>query len=119
MSDSKEAINENLKDYLEWTSLKEDTLARTQRLGLPIQGMDFRYSSYGVVFTLGDPVSKLTPGIVAHECFHVLDMLREDFDIVEKGSKEFHAYMLTWLVDEVHTFLGRHIQKPPAFALLT
>lgn len=46
---------------------------------------------------------KITPGVIAHECLHVVNYILGDSGVeVSVTNDEAQAYLLTWLVNKVH-----------------
>ncbi len=56
----------------------------------------------GIVYAAFE-LDEVTPGVIAHEAFHVVCQLFGDIGAkIDIANDEPPAYLLTWVVDEIH-----------------
>ena len=61
-----------------------------------------------IVLNPKHPTSKLTHGIIAHECLHCVNMLMDSRGHkADRNNDEPDAYLLAWFVDETYKYLNK------------
>lgn len=64
------------------------------------------YSRYFIF--LNKNTKRISPGVIAHECKHVVNFIFNDRRIqLQIGNDEPECYLLSWLVNKVHEFYGK------------
>lgn len=53
-----------------------------------------------------------TPGIIAHEALHLMNLIFSDINSrVDQSNDEPQAYLLGWIVDNIHELNNKHLNK--------
>lgn len=65
--------------------------------------------AYFIVINFHNGFDKVTHGTIAHECVHATNMVLDDVGIhADLVNDEAQAYLLTWMVDQVHKFAEKN-----------
>lgn len=60
-----------------------------------------------VILNFDNKYAKIDYGVIAHECLHATHMIAEDKGIIpDFQNDEPLAYLLMWMVNEVHQFIN-------------
>lgn len=60
-----------------------------------------------VILNFDNKYTKINHGVIAHECLHATHMIAEDKGITpDFENDEPLAYLLMWMVNEVHQFIN-------------
>ena len=64
---------------------------------------------YGLVFNFDHEDPPITPGVIAHESLHAVNMILDNRGVVEDfNNDEPVAYLLEWIVDRVYETMHKY-----------
>lgn len=73
----------------------------------PVDGFDALFMSRGskYQYVTAFETNRATPGIIAHECVHLLNKIFVHNGVdLDLENDEHQAYLMAWLVNRVHEF---------------
>lgn len=63
-------------------------------------------AAYAIILNMKDRENKITHGTIAHEAMHIVSMVLEDRGVIaDFNNDEPAAYLLTWVVDKIYSWL--------------
>ncbi len=70
------------------------------------------WETFAIILNIEYPTDKITCGTIAHEAFHVVNMLAERRNfIADFNNDEPLAYILDWITDEIYAFIQKSQKK--------